>query len=94
MRAYENMCKPENTESLDIAIVGGGPTGVEIAGAFAELIRGLLRSDFASAADRIKISIIEAGPRLVPSFADSLSQKTQQDLEKLGVKVITQTAVK
>ena len=94
MRAYEAMCTKGNQETLDIAIVGGGPTGVEIAGAFAELVRGPLRSDQLDASSRIKVSIIEAGPHLVPSFSESLSNKTKQDLEKLGVKVITQTAVK
>jgi NADH dehydrogenase len=94
MRSYEEMCVPGNTQTLDIAIVGGGPTGVEMAGAFAELVRGPLSSDYSDAADRIKVSIIEAGSRLVPSFSESLSQKTKDDLERLGVKVLTDTAVK
>jgi NADH dehydrogenase len=94
MRAYENMCNPSSTDKFEIAIVGGGPTGVEMAGAFAELIRGPLKSDFAAAALRINVSIIEGGPRLVPSFSASLSARTQRDLEKLGVTVRTATAVK
>lgn len=94
MRAYESMCNPGSAEKFEIAIVGGGPTGVEMAGAFAELIRGPLKSDFAAAAQRIHVSIIEGGPRLVPSFSASLSARTQRDLEKLGVAVRTTTAVK
>lgn len=94
MRSYEEMCRQGNQDKLDIAIVGGGPTGVEMAGAFAELVRGPLHSDYAEAADRVRVSIIEAGPRLVPSFSESLSNKTQKDLEKLGVKVLTNTSVK
>jgi NADH:ubiquinone reductase (H+-translocating) len=94
MRSYEEMCRQGNQDNLDIAIVGGGPTGVEMAGAFAELVRGPLRSDYADAANRVRVSIIEAGPRLVPSFSESLSNKTQKDLEKLGVKVLTNTSVK
>jgi NADH dehydrogenase len=94
MRSYEDMCRQGNKDNLDIAIVGGGPTGVEMAGAFAELVRGPLRSDYADAANRVRVSIIEAGPRLVPSFSESLSNKTQKDLEKLGVKVLTNTSVK
>jgi NADH dehydrogenase len=94
MRAYESMCNPGSAEKFEIAIVGGGPTGVEMAGAFAELIRGPLKSDFAAAALRINVSIIEGGPRLVPSFSASLSARTQRDLEKLGVTVRTATAVK
>ena len=94
MRAYESMCNPGSAEKFEIAIVGGGPTGVEMAGAFAELIRGPLKSDFTAAAQRIHVSIIEGGPRLVPSFSASLSARTQRDLEKLGVTVRTATAVK
>ena len=94
MRSYEEMCRQGNKDNLDIAIVGGGPTGVEMAGAFAELVRGPLRSDYADAANRVRVSIIEAGPRLVPSFSESLSNRTQKDLEKLGVKVLTNTSVK
>jgi len=94
MRAYESMCNPGSAEKFEIAIVGGGPTGVEMAGAFAELIRGPLKSDFAAAAQRINVSIIEGGPRLVPSFSASLSARTQRDLEKLGVTVRIATAVK
>ena len=94
MRSYEEMCRQGNKDNLDIAIVGGGPTGVEMAGAFAELVRGPLRSDYADAANRVRVSIIEAGPRLVPSFSESLSAKTQKDLEKLGVTVLTNTSVK
>ena len=94
MRSYEEMCQQGNQDKLDIAIVGGGPTGVEMAGAFAELVRGPLRSDYADAANRVRVSIIEAGPRLVPSFSESLSAKTQKDLEKLGVTVLTNTSVK
>jgi NADH dehydrogenase len=94
MRSYEEMCQQGNKDNLDIAIVGGGPTGVEMAGAFAELVRGPLHSDYADAANRVRVSIIEAGPRLVPSFSESLSAKTQKDLEKLGVTVLTNTSVK
>ena len=94
MRAYEVMCAQDSPDKLHIAIVGGGPTGVEMAGAFAELVRGPLRSDQPKAAERINVSIIEAGERLVPSFSPSLSARTQKDLEKLGVNVLTNTSVK
>lgn len=94
MLAYEKMCASENPQDFEISVVGGGPTGVEMAGAFAELIRGPLKSDFAQVAQRFKVSIIEAGPRLLPSFAESLAQKTRKDLEKLGVNVLLNTAIK
>ncbi len=94
MRAYEALCSEGNADRLDIAVVGGGPTGVEMAGAFAELVRGPLKSDYRKAAERIQVTLIEAGPRLVPSFSASLSEKTKKDLEKLGVKVRVNTMVK
>lgn len=94
MLAYEKMCAASDLQNFEIAVVGGGPTGVEMAGAFAELIRGPLKSDYAQVASRFKVSIIEAGPRLLPSFAPSLAQKTKEDLEKLGVTVLTNTSIK
>jgi NADH dehydrogenase len=65
-----------------------------MAGAIAELIRGPLKSDQANAAAHINITLIEAGPRLLPPFAPSLSARTKKDLEKLGVKVLLNAAVK
>ena len=94
MRRFEDLCRFEDNTRFSIAVVGGGPTGVEMAGAIAELIRGPLKSDQANAAAHIDISLIEAGPRLLPPFAPSLSAKTKKDLEKLGVKVLLNTPVK
>ena len=94
MRRFEDLCRFEDNTRFSIAVVGGGPTGVEMAGAIAELIRGPLKSDQANAAAHIDISLIEAGPNLLPSFAPSLSAKTKKDLEKLGVKVLLNTPVK
>ena len=94
MRRFEDLCRFEDNTRFSIAVVGGGPTGVEMAGAIAELIRGPLKSDQANAAAHIDISLIEAGPRLLPPFAPSLSAKTKKDLEKLGVRVLLNTPVK
>ena len=94
MRRFEDLCRFEDNTRFSIAVVGGGPTGVEMAGAIAELIRGPLKSDQANAAAHIDISLIEAGPRLLPPFAPSLSAKTKKDLEKLGVKILLNTPVK
>ena len=94
MRRFEDLCRFEDGTKLSISVIGGGPTGVEMAGAIAELIRGPLKSDQANAAANIKVSLIEAGPRLLPPFAPSLSERTKKDLEKLGVKVLLNTAVK
>ena len=94
MRRFEDLCRFEDETKLSISVIGGGPTGVEMAGAIAELIRGPLKSDQAHAAAHIQVSLIEAGPRLLPPFAPSLSERTKKDLEKLGVKVLLNTAVK
>jgi len=94
MRRFEDLCRFEDNTRFAISVVGGGPTGVEMAGAIAELIRGPLKSDQANAAAHIDINLIEAGPRLLPPFAPSLSERTKRDLEKLGVKVLLNTAVK
>ena len=93
MRHFEDLCRVDDGSTLEIVIVGGGPTGVEMAGAIAELARGPLKRDHESAASRIKISLIEAGDRLLPSFHPRLSARTKSDLERLGVKVLLQTKV-
>ena len=94
MRRFEDLCRFEDDTKLSISVIGGGPTGVEMAGAIAELIRGPLKSDQAHAAAHIQVSLIEAGPRLLPPVAPSLSERTKKDLEKLGVKVMLNAAVK
>ncbi len=93
MRRFEDLCRFQDDTVFTIAVVGGGPTGVEMAGAFAELVRGPLANDQAQAAASMKIVLIEAGPRLLPSFSPSLSARTKKDLEKLGVDVMLNTAV-
>ena len=94
MRRFEDLCRFEDETELSVSVVGGGPTGVEMAGAIAELVRGPLASDQANAARHIRVNLIEAGPRLLPSFHTLLSAKTGKDLTKLGVKVFTSTSVK
>ena len=84
----------EDDTLFSISVVGGGPTGVEMAGAFAELVRGPLKHDQANAAAHIKINLIEAGPRILPMFSEKLSARGKKDLEKLGVTVHLNTAVK
>jgi NADH dehydrogenase len=88
MRRFEDLCRFEDETRLAITVIGGGPTGVEMAGAIAELIRGPLKSDQKQAAAQIDITIIEAGERLLPTFSPTLSKRTKKDLEKLGVKVL------
>lgn len=94
LRRFEDLCRFEDQTKLSITVVGGGPTGVEMAGAIAELKKGPLRSDQEKAAANIQVNLVEAGSRILPSFSPKLSERTQKDLEKLGVKVLTQTSVK
>jgi NADH dehydrogenase len=80
----------ERAAWLSFAIVGGGPTGVELAGTLAEIARHTLKDEFrhidpASA----RVRLVEAGPRVLASFPDALSSKARRQLEKLGVEVST-----
>jgi|UniRef100_UPI00404B608B NADH:ubiquinone reductase (H+-translocating) len=93
MRRFEDLCRFEDQTRLSISVVGGGPTGVEMAGALAELKNGPLKNDEANAAKHIDIYLIEAGPRILPMFSEKLSARAKKDLEKLGVKVLLNTAV-
>ena len=93
MRRFEDLCRFEDETILSLTVVGGGPTGVEMAGALAELISGPLKNDHEHAAKHMKINLIEAGPRLLPTFSAKLSARTKQDLEKMGVTVFLNTAV-
>ena len=79
---------------LTFAIVGGGPTGVEMAGAIAELARKALAADFRSIEPtKTRVVLIEAGTRLLATFPEKLSRYTQDALEKLGVEVRLGSAV-
>src|SRR5437667_4810710 len=80
---------------MTIVVVGGGPTGVELAGAFAELARHVLKSDFRRIdPTQARIVLIEAGPRILAHLPPNLSASAQWQLEKLGVEVRTGTKVK
>ncbi|HXH07118.1 MAG TPA: NAD(P)/FAD-dependent oxidoreductase [Vicinamibacterales bacterium] len=80
---------------LTFAIVGGGPTGVELAGALAELARHTLRTDFRRIDPRAaRIVLLEAGPDVLPAFPPRLRQSARRALERLGVEVRTGAAVK
>lgn len=75
---------------LTFVIVGGGPTGVELAGAIAELARKTLSADFRHIDPRAaRVILIEAGPRVLAAFPPSLSEQARRSLEQLGVEVRT-----
>ncbi|WP_183960719.1 NAD(P)/FAD-dependent oxidoreductase [Chiayiivirga flava] len=79
---------------LSFAIVGGGPTGVELAGTLAEIARHTLRNEFRHIDPaQARVRLIEAGPRVLASFPESLSARARAQLETLGVEVLTGTPV-
>lgn len=91
----ENEIHPERQkELLTFVIVGGGATGVELAGAISDLSRTVLVKDFrrinpASA----RIVLVEAGPRILPAFPEDLAARATRDLTRMGVEVRTNSLV-
>ncbi|HEU0027355.1 MAG TPA: NAD(P)/FAD-dependent oxidoreductase [Ktedonobacterales bacterium] len=87
---------PERARTLmTFIVVGGGPTGVELAGAIAELARKAIRRDFrAIDTTQTRVILVEAGPRLLPQFPEELARKAKQALERMGVEVRQGVAVK
>lgn len=84
----------ERERLLTIVIVGGGPTGVEMAGAVVELAHKALAADFrAIDPQQTRVLLVEAGPRLLPSFPESLSRHAEQALRRHGVDVRLKQAV-
>ena len=84
----------ERAALMTFVIVGGGPTGVELAGALADIARTVLVSDFRSIDPReARIVLVEAGPRVLPPFPEQLSAKAEASLRRLGVSVIDGKAV-
>ncbi len=84
----------EQRRLLTFVIVGGGPTGVELAGALAEIARQTLRDDFRHIQpESARILLLEGGPYLLAAFPESLRQAARTSLEKLGVEVRTGAAV-
>lgn len=84
----------EREKLLNLIIVGGGPTGVELAGAIAELSQYGIKKDFrhfdpASA----KIILIQAAPRILPTFSETISTKAKLSLEKMNVKILLNSRV-
>ena len=79
---------------LTFAIVGGGPTGVELAGAMAELIHQVLRKDYPTLdTDRARVVLVEATDRILTAFPDRLQRSALRRLAKLRVKVMRNAAV-
>lgn len=84
----------EHDQLLTIVVVGGGPTGVELAGAFAELTRTVLNRDFRRIdPTQARIILLEASPVILGTFPADLSASARRQLEALGVQVRTSTKV-
>lgn len=84
----------EGQTQINFVVVGGGPTGVELAGTLAEIARKVLANEFrAIDPKRTRIVLLEGGPRILPAFAEDLSRSAQRQLEKLGVEVHTSALV-
>ncbi len=96
--AFENAEKAtteqERERWMTFVLIGAGPTGVEMAGAFAEIAHQVIRKDFRHIhPEQSKIILIEAGPRILPTFKESLSKRATKDLQAMGVTVMVGTKV-
>ncbi len=93
-RAEKSPSETERTRQLTFIIVGGGPTGVEMAGMLPEITRHALREDFRRIdTRRARIILLEGGARLLPAYPEDLSRAARRSLETLGVEVRTDTRV-
>ncbi|MDB5334964.1 MAG: dehydrogenase-like protein [Planctomycetaceae bacterium] len=91
----ERSSVPEDRKRLlTFVVVGGGPTGVELAGAIGEMSRFTLARDFRNIDAKLaRVIMLEAGPRILPMFNEQLAARATRDLEHLGVQVWTGSAV-
>ena len=98
LKAFE-MCERQleparHPELITFVLVGAGPTGVEMAGAIAEMARNTLASEFRRHNPAsLRVLLVEAGPRILATFPEELSRKAQARLERVGVEVRTNSAV-
>ena len=93
-QAEAALCPDERRRLLTFVVIGGGPTGVEMAGAIAELARVALRHDFRNIdPGEARIVLVEAGSRLLAAFPEMLSHAAHRALERLGVDIRLGTPV-
>ncbi|HEX6574379.1 MAG TPA: NAD(P)/FAD-dependent oxidoreductase [Gemmatimonadaceae bacterium] len=96
--AFERAEKSDDTAERDsymtFVVVGGGPTGVELSGAFPTIARKALYPDFRNIDTRnTRVILLEGGPRVLPSFPEELSENARKSLEDIGVEVRTSSIV-
>jgi len=93
-RAEKSLDPREREACMTFVIVGGGPTGAELSGVFPEVARKAMHSDFRNIDTRkTRVILVEAGPRILPSFPEELARVAHRDLEELGVEVRTNSVV-
>jgi NADH dehydrogenase len=94
-KALAGLSRKGTHQPVNIAIIGGGPAGIELAGALAEMRRYVLPKDFPEIDfEDMKISLFEAVPRLLAAMSEESSEASQKYLEKMGVQVHLNTRVK
>lgn len=92
--AERQVAAGETETPLNFVVVGGGPTGVELAGTLAEISRHALAHEFRSIDPaRTHILLLEGGPRVLPSYSEDLSRSAEEQLKQLGVEVRTSAIV-
>src|SRR5207302_10238823 len=92
--AERQALRGETANPLNFVVVGGGPTGVELAGTLGEIARHALAHEFRSIDPaRTHILLIEGGPRVLAAYPEDLSRSAEQQLQHLGVEVRTSTVV-
>ena len=89
-RAEKSLDPAEREACMTFVVVGGGPTGVELSGAFPTIARKALHRDFRNIdTRRTRVILLEGGPRILPSFPEDLAKVAHRNLEELGVEVRT-----
>ena len=92
--AERDAARTGSGQELNFVVVGGGPTGVELAGTLAEIARNVLAKEFHTIdPKKTRILLVEGGPRVLPSYSEELSRSAERQLAKLGVEVKTSTIV-
>lgn len=92
--AERQAAKGKEQVQLNFVVVGGGPTGVELAGTLAEIARKALANEFRTIdPQKTRVVLLEGGPRVLPAYPEDLSRSAEEQLRKLGVEVHTSTLV-